>query len=315
MDTSVDIVTVTVNPAIDQTITIPHFRAGAVNRVAQVRSDAGGKGINVAAFLADYGERVAATGFLGAENDTLFRSFFERKTIADRCVRLAGSTRTGIKIVDPIAGQTTDINFPGLAGGATESQALAQQIDALAIHAEWFVFAGSLPPELPATTYRDLIRPLVAEGKRVALDTSGAAFREALAAGPYLIKPNLDELQELVGAALPGETAIIEAAQRLAQEYAIGCVVVSMGKAGALFIEGTTVIRAIPPSVGVKSTVGAGDAMVAGAIGAKRRGATLEETARLATAFSVDAISYVGAGLSAAAAVERLKEQVTIHAL
>ena len=93
------VVTVTINPAIDQTITIPSFTAGTVNRVQSSQMDAGGKGINVASFLADFGQPATVTGFLGADNDAIFRRLFERKGIEDRCVRIAGQTRIGSDIM------------------------------------------------------------------------------------------------------------------------------------------------------------------------------------------------------------------------
>src|SRR5512139_939031 len=109
------VVTVTINPAIDQTIAIPNFTAGAVNRVQSSQLDPGGKGINVASFLSDYGQPATVTGFLGADNDEIFRRFFARKGIDDRCVRVAGQTRLAVKVVDEARQQTTDINFPGQA--------------------------------------------------------------------------------------------------------------------------------------------------------------------------------------------------------
>src|SRR5512135_2928884 len=107
------VVTVTINPAIDQTIMIPNFTAGAVNRVQSSQMDPGGKGINVASFLADFGQPATVTGFLGADNDELFRQLFAQKGIEDRCVRIEGRTRIGVKISDEALRQTTDINFPG----------------------------------------------------------------------------------------------------------------------------------------------------------------------------------------------------------
>src|SRR5512142_5026 len=107
------VVTVTINPAIDQTVSIANFAAGKVNRVQRYQMDAGGKGINVASFLADFGQPATVTGFLGAANDEIFRRLFEQKGIEDRCVRIAGQTRIGVKISDEARHQTTDINFPG----------------------------------------------------------------------------------------------------------------------------------------------------------------------------------------------------------
>ena len=123
------IATITINPAIDQTVAIADFSAGRVNRVQDFRSDAGGKGVNVAAFLADYGLPVTATGFLGRENSRLFERFFRQKKITDRFVRIAGSTRTGIKIIDEVKQQTTDINFPGQPPTPADIQSLLKIID------------------------------------------------------------------------------------------------------------------------------------------------------------------------------------------
>ena len=149
-----DCLTITLNPAIDRTISIPNFEAGKVNRVQGEYSNAGGKGVNVASSLADAGHRVAVTGFLGRENATLFERHFTRKRIADHFVRLDGETRVGIKITDPVLKETTDINFPGaepLPSDLTALRAAIEQVDA-----EWFVIAGSLPPGLETTIYRDL---------------------------------------------------------------------------------------------------------------------------------------------------------------
>ena len=125
------IATITLNPAIDQTVAIPNFLAGSVNRVRDFRCDAGGKGVNVAAFLADFGLPVTATGFLGQENPHLFERFFKQKNITDRFVRIAGRTRTGIKIIDETKQETTDINFPGQAPTPADLQVLLKIIDQL----------------------------------------------------------------------------------------------------------------------------------------------------------------------------------------
>src|SRR5512146_3381028 len=114
------VVTVTINPAIDQTVIVPNFKAGAVNRVQSSQMDAGGKGINVAAFLADFGQPATVAGFLGADNDDIFRRLFVRKGIEDRCVRIAGQTRIGVKVSDEVLHQTTDINFPGETPSSTD---------------------------------------------------------------------------------------------------------------------------------------------------------------------------------------------------
>lgn len=179
---SYDILTITLNPALDRTVSIPNFAIGAVNRVEQLVQHPGGKGVNVAVTLADAGYRVAASGYLGRENSASFESLFARKSIGDHFVRLAGQTRVGIKIVDPLRSQTTDINFPGLQPAEADADALISCISA--IEAPWAVLAGSLPQGVDPAIYRELVAVLKAQGRRVVLDSSGEPLRLALAAAP-----------------------------------------------------------------------------------------------------------------------------------
>ena len=306
------ITTVTINPAIDQTVAIPDFSAGRVNRVQDFRSDAGGKGVNVAAFLADYGLPVTATGFLGQENSHLFERFFIQKKITDHFVRIAGSTRTGIKIIDEVKQETTDINFPGQAPTPADIHMLLKIIDELSTGCRWFVIAGSIPAGTSADIYRKMVTAIAQKGGQVALDASGEGFRQAVAAVPALVKPNIDELEEFCGQALNTQEEVIGAARRLL-DLGLQTVVVSMGEKGALFIERDAAVRAIPPQVQVKSTVGAGDAMLSGMVAGKIENRSLKACAQLATAFSVIAVSNIGAGLPSAASLESIAGQVQLH--
>jgi 1-phosphofructokinase len=287
----VEVVTVTANPAIDWTLTIPDFSAGSVNRVEHQRSNPGGKGINVASALADYGHAVAVTGFLGRDNIALFEALFSAKGIDDHFVRINGETRVGIKISDPARQQTTDINFPGPSPTPGEIESLLKRLEGLAAQSRpWFVLAGSLPPGVESTIYRDAVHKLKSDGCRVLLDTSGEALKHALDARPEVIKPNLHELESLIGGGLSSNREIIEAARSLLAT-GISLAVVSMGADGALFISAEQAILARPPNVKVRSTVGAGDAMVAGVLAGQLMGLPLSETARLASAFSLDLLS------------------------
>ncbi|HNB52190.1 MAG TPA: PfkB family carbohydrate kinase, partial [Anaerolineales bacterium] len=126
------IATVTLNPAIDQTVKVVNFQPNAVNRSHDMQFDAGGKGVNVASFLADYGCKVAVTGFLGADNPRIFESLFLKKGIADHFIRIPGRTRTNIKIVDEQSQETTDINMAGEAPSAQALEALLHVIENLA---------------------------------------------------------------------------------------------------------------------------------------------------------------------------------------
>lgn len=314
MNQSMKIATITLNPAIDQTVSIPNFQAGKVNRVQHSQSDPGGKGVNVASFLADFGFPVAVTGFLGEENTLLFERLFAKKRIEDRFVRIAGSTRIGIKITDPVNQETTDINFPGQAPAATDIEALFQIVEELIAGCRWFVMAGSIPAGCSLDIYAELVSLVTGQGRAVALDTSGEGLRRALAAIPTLVKPNIDELQELVGRRLATRGEVIAAARSLL-EQGMQTVIVSMGADGAIFVEAGEVMLAQPPRVTVTSTVGAGDAMVSGTVAGKMHAASLAECARLATAFSLSAISHVGAGLPSHEEIETFKSQVVVQKL
>ena len=284
---SFDAITVTLNPAIDRALVIADFAAGAVNRVEHTIDMAGGKGVNVASALADFGWRVASAGFLGSENDGIFNNHFQRKGIGDEFIRIAGSTRVGLKIVDPQARQTTDINFPGLSPTAEEFQALTARLERLDLKpGGWLALCGSLPPGLPQDAYAKLVRMAKERGWNTLVDTSGEPLRCALAAAPTVIKPNVEELETLVGRALSDLPTRVESAREMVQQ-GVELAVVSMGAQGALFVTADRVILARAPEVEVVGTVGAGDAMAAGVISAQMQGLPLEQCARLAAAFSM----------------------------
>jgi 1-phosphofructokinase len=309
---AVRVATVSLNPAIDQTASVPNFTAGAVNRVEREQSDAGGKGVNVASFLAHMGHAVAVTGLLGSDNATLFERLFAENGIVDRFVRLPGATRVNVKIVDSANDRVTDINFPGLQPAPADLAALTVAVDALAGTAEWFVLTGSVPAEVPRDVYATLIARLKARGRNVLLDTSGPAFAAAVDAAPDAIKPNIDELEELVGRKLADDDAIVEAARTLVAR-GIRTVAVSMGARGALFVEADAAVLAVPPKIAVKSTVGAGDAMVAGLIAAKLQGLDLGACARLGTAYSLGALGQIGPRLPAPDILLTYVPEVTIR--
>lgn len=308
------IATITLNPAIDQTASIPNFQAGEVNRVAWEQSDPGGKGVNVASFLTSFGFTVTASGFLGKDNAQLFQNFFDQKGIRDRFILISGRTRTNVKIIDEVQNQVTDINFPGQPPTSEDVASLDRVINELAIGHDWFILSGSLPSGISPSIYRELTQRLKAQGKTVVLDASGESFRQAMSAAPYAIKPNLEELQDALGKPLTSTSQIVQAAHDLV-EQGMTCVVISMGAEGAIFVEADTAVWARPPRVEVVSTVGAGDAMVSGLVTGKLRGLSLPDCARLATAFSIGALSQVGPRLPPPQDVESVMTEVGIEHL
>lgn len=306
------IATVTLNPAIDQTVRASNFQLNTVNRARSMHFAAGGKGVNVASFLADAGCEVTVTGFLGEENSQIFEQLFKRKNIEDRFIRVPGNTRIGVKIVDEANRHTTDINLPGLPPGEEAVKELLETIEHLSDTCDWFVLSGTLPPGIPENIYATIITRLKAYGKKVVLDTSNNALRNGLLATPTIIKPNIDELQQLVGQTLADEAEIENAARSLLNR-GIEMVVISMGEQGAMFVTQTATLVAIPPTVKVKSTVGAGDAMVSGLIAGQIQNLDLPDIARLATAYSLTAITRDGSSTLEPAILQAYIQQVSIQ--
>lgn len=311
------IATLTLHPALDMTVRVDDLRLGEVNRAQGMQVSAGGKGVNVASFLAQSGFRVAASGFLGEENAQVFERHFAHFGIEDRFIRIPGSTRSAVKLVDEAGQQTTDINLPGPAPSAEAMDRLAAVMDGLTEECAWIAFSGSLPPGVDARTYAGLIERARARGCRVALDSSGEALRSGIAgrAAPNLVKPNLRELEELSGRSLEDQDELLAAARGLLAN-GIELVVVSMGERGALFVQAEQAVLALPPPVAVvRSAVAAGDALLAGTITGSMRGLNLPETARLATAWAAGKLAFATARLPGEAELSSLAAAVTVRAV
>jgi 1-phosphofructokinase len=299
------VLTITVNPALDLTAVVHSFHAGGVNRIHSHQEDAGGKGVNVASFLADFKVPVVASGFLGEENDQAFINLFAEKAIDNAFIAVKGRTRSNIKLIDESLGSQgiTDINFPGFQVSSEDWQAFEQKLPSLASQVSYAVISGSLPEGLGPDHYKRLIAALKALGVKVAVDTSGKALEAALLSQPHCIKPNEYELSEALGRDILSEADALRAAREL-NAKGIETVIVSMGAKGALFCRKDEAIFASPPETVVKSTVGAGDAMLAGYILGSLRELNLEGIAKLATAFSVAAITVLGPRLPSSDLVE-----------
>ena len=280
-------ITVTLNPAIDQLVTLDALLPGQVQRALGSVQAPGGKGINVAAALAGLGVSTAALGVLGSDNAGMFEALFAQRGIADACLRVPGQTRTNIKLVADGGRQTTDINLPGLALAEAHLDAVMSALARYLRPGLAVVLSGSLPAGLPADSWGQLQAQAVAAGADVLLDTSEAPLAAALAvphaAMPWAIKPNREELQAATGQRLDSRDTLLAAARSLL-DRGLGLAVVSMGEEGALFASAQGAVIARPPQRARGSSVGAGDAMVAGMVAARLRGLDLADTARLSTA-------------------------------
>lgn len=273
------IVTLTLNPSLDRTIDIDSLTRGAVIRAAAAHLDPGGKGVNVSrALLANQVRSCAVIPFAGDEGRRLV-SLLSAEGIEMITVPVAGATRSNVALAEP-DGTVTKINEPGTALSAAELDTIAEAVLGAASSADWVVVSGSLPPKVPADVYARLCERFNGAGINVAVDTSGPALVHALTEAPALVKPNREELSEATGMVLSSLGDAIKAAENLRAQGA-GTVLASLGADGAILLQGDRVWYGQCPVAEPRSTVGAGDAMLAGFLagGAQGESALVEALA------------------------------------
>jgi 1-phosphofructokinase len=308
------IVTVTCNPALDKTANIERLCPGGLNRLSQVVADAGGKGVNVAKLIAALGGQAVATGFLGGGVGVEIGRALERLGVAADFVPVAGTTRTNLKLVDADGG-LTELNEPGPDVGPNEWAALEAKLTGWARPGNVIVLAGSLPGGSDSGTYARLVRLAAAGGAEVYVDADGQALAQAVAAGPDLIKPNGFELGQLVAA--PGKLGLAEVAVWARRLVAGGVkrVVVSLGGDGAVFVDADQACHAPALPVPVRSTVGAGDSLLAGLAWGLGQGHDFRQAAAWGMAAAAGAVTTVGTKAPDRGLIDRLLPQVEMRDL
>jgi 1-phosphofructokinase len=279
------IVTITLNPAIDKTVEINDLKVGSVNRVTSMRVDAGGKGINVSKVIKSLGGESRAFGILAGKNGEFIKNYLDSIHIENRFVFINGETRTNLKVIDRFNHTNTDINEPGNVVSQEDLTSLEEDIFREVDENSIIIFSGSIPAGVSKDIYGKWIRKAKQYRAKTILDAEGELLKEGIEAGPYLVKPNIHELEKLYDEKLESVEQIVKAAQRFF-EYGVEKVVVSLGKDGGLFIDNNNTVHAQGLKVDVKSTVGAGDSMVAALAFAIEREYSLEETVILSTATS-----------------------------
>lgn len=300
------ILTLTLNPALDLTVRLARLEPGEVNRSDAVLTHAAGKGVNVAQVLADLGHHVSVGGFLGAANPEAFDALIASRGFGDAFIRVPGETRSNIKIAEQ-DGRVTDINAPGPVVSEQAQRELLERVAMIGPEFDAVVVAGSLPRGVSPQWFQGLLEELKALGLKVALDTSGEALRAGLKAGPWMVKPNTEELAEALGNAT-------DAISQLHQQ-GVEHVVVSDGAAGVSWYSPAGALHATPPQVTVASTVGAGDSLLAGMLHGVLNGDTPEQTLRRATAIAAMAVTQIGFGISDDAQLARLESGVHVRPL
>lgn len=309
------ILTVTLNPAVDTTLEIGKFSTNTVNRIDHKRQDAGGKGINVSKVLKELNIDSLTTGFIGGESGEFIKKHLDQTKIANDFIIIEEATRENIKIVDPIKKTFTDINDPGPFISSIQEESLKRKIGQLTIKNKIVVFSGSIPKGLSDDIYAELIEISKENGAYVILDTYGEGFIQSIDSGPHLIKPNIEELEDYFGEKLLTKEEIIKKVREKLLNKGIESAIVSLGKEGALMIDHEQAFYAEGLSVEVKSTVGAGDAMVAGITYGLSKKYSQEDILRMASAAATANVMTPGSKTGEVETIMSLYKQISIKRL
>ncbi|NMM22513.1 MAG: 1-phosphofructokinase [Phycicoccus sp.] len=304
------IVTLTPNPSVDRTVSITDLQRGEVHRATATRIDPGGKGVNISRALTAHEARTLAVLPAGGPEGRLLADLLAEAGIAVNIVPIAGSIRSNLALVEP-DGTTTKNTDPGPVLSVSELESLLAGAQAtLAEHPSWMVGSGSLPPGVDDDLYAELVRRCREAGVRVAIDGSGPSLRHAVAAGPDLIKPNLEELEELVDRPLNTLSDVLTASVDLVT-HGVTTVVVSLGRHGALLVTASETALAVAPVPSPQSTVGAGDALLAGYLYASGGGSTAVDALRTGVAWGAAAVSCPGSRMPTPADVAGIQVSLT----
>jgi 1-phosphofructokinase len=257
------ITTITFNPALDKTIQVDAIDYGKVNRVGHFREDLGGKGINMGRILGGFGIETKHIIVLGKDNQKAVLEFFEKDDMELDYLSVDGYTRTNMKIVERDRNQTTDINEAGLTVTQDHIDELFAMIDQAAEKSDYLIMGGSLAKGMPTDMYGQIARRY-GDTCRVVIDADDDVLIEGLKGHPFMVKPNIHELENALDRKLETTEEIVTAARDLIAKYDVNIVVVSMGKEGSIVVTVDDMYVQGTYPTDVVSTVGAGDSMVAG---------------------------------------------------
>ena len=305
------ITTICMNPCFDKTVEVPSLEVGQVNRIRDARVDMGGKGINVAVVADRLGLEVQCLGIMGRDGAAELSDLMDKENLKHDFLEIPGHVRTNTKIVSKSGQGVTELNEPG----PRVNKEILDSFFALAkektAESDMVVLTGSLPPGCPEGTYRDLLKIL--EGKKCILDTEGKELElAAKGAKPFLIKPNLKEMEATLGIELRTMRTIRDAALlfvRLGVEHAV----VSMGEMGAMYVSADKTLFAPALRVEIKSTVGAGDAMIGGMLLGYAKEKDMARAFRYGIAAGAASVMTEGTQLIVHSDFEKLLEMVKIQ--
>lgn len=271
------ILSVTMNPSVDRTVFVDGLKPHDANRVIRQEMDAGGKGVNLSRVASQVGARTLATGFLGGSVGATVRRVLDQESVPHAFVDINGMTRENISIEDGSGRPPTTINERGPLVDAGEWEYLLALVRFHARKASWVAIGGSLPPGVPPDAFLQVGWAARTAGAKVMMDGDGAAMQHGLGLGPDLIKPNGPEATRLLGRELVTDEDYLKAAEDLMLDMAVKgsqdpLVVVSRGAQGAAMASKEGRWLGSTPQVEVKSTIGSGDSLLGGLLGALLRG-------------------------------------------
>lgn len=304
------IITVTLNPAVDKVMIINDFKVGSVNRISEIMVEAGGKGINVSKTISSIGGRSKAIGILAGPSGSFIEKSLESMNIDSEFINVDGETRTNIKIIDTIKNVVTDINEPGPIVSHEVISKFSKLLFDVLKKDDLLVLTGSASQGIDTNIYNSLIKKAKASGIRCILDADGELLKNGIEAGPYLVKPNINELERLYGVQTNSIDEVIELAKRILAN-GTEIVAVSMGEKGAVFVANSWVAVAEGIKTKVKSTVGAGDSMVAALSYGIHQKLELETMLKLAIACSTATVMIYG-NQPSKAAIDSLIKKVNV---
>jgi len=308
------IVTVTLNPAVDHTLVLPKFVAGDTIRVKSVRSDPGGKGINVSRVLHELGGESLAMGFAPGGLGRYIEQTLNSQGIPTDFLHTKGEVRTNITILDESRHMNTILSDPGPRTDPQYFDELKKRLRKRLQPGDWLVIAGSIPPPLDATVYTDLIEEASKIGAHTVLDADGAALAAGAKAHPEMLKGNRRELERLLGRHLDDEVSTLKGARQV-HDAGVSHVVITRGREGALAVADSENLRGVAPRVRAVSAVGSGDAFLAGVVLTLSKGGSMTEALRLGIASGTASVLFPGTELCRRREVDILMPRVRVHSI
>lgn len=305
------VITVTLNPAMDKTITVEGLNVGNVNRALTIREDIGGKGINVSKVLKNFNTNSLCTGFLGGKLENVFLQDLKERGLNTKFIHIENETRTNTKVVDSLSNTNTDINEPGPYISEKELTLFIDEFKTMCNKDDVIVLSGGVSPSIPKDIYFNLTKIAKEKGSIVILDADGELLEKGLEACPDIIKPNNYELQKLLNISDLSNESIIKAAKEL-RNQGIKKVMISLGEKGGLFVTEKGVYRCEGLKVPVKSTVGAGDSMVAALVYSLLNNYDDKETLSFATACGAASVTLDGTQACTLGQVNELLKKVEV---